>query len=255
MRIEKSSFTYVENQNNKAKSKNEISVIITLYNYGHTIQETLESILPQTHNEIELIIIDDQSKDDGVVVAQDFIKKNHQRFASCKLIKHDRNSGLSIARNTAISETRNDYVFILDADNLLLPSCLERLKIALDENPVQAFAYSMLQVFSAEDGVINTLRWSAEQLSHGNYIDAMVLLRKESWKSVGGYSKLDGIGWEDYELWLKFTSSQMTGILVPNILARYRVHNNSMLRKKTNLESQQIKLKKELRARHNWIKL
>lgn len=255
MPITKSSFTYIENKNNMAKSKNELSVIITLYNYGHTIRETLESILPQTHNEIELIIIDDQSKDNGIVEVQNFIRKYHHRFASCKLIKNDRNSGLSIARNTAISETRNDYVFILDADNLLLPRCLERLKVALDENPDQAFAYPMLQVFSAESGVINTLRWSVEQLSHGNYIDAMVLLRKESWKSVGGYTKLDGIGWEDYELWLKFASSQMTGIQVPNILARYRVHENSMLRRQTNIESQQIKLKKELRARHNWIKL
>src|SRR5262249_33783070 len=63
----------------------------------------------------------------------------------------------------------------------------------------------------------------------------MVLLRKSIWEKLGGYStNMPVMGWEDFDLWFKLARAKGWGILVPQILTRYRVHGSSMLRTVTN---------------------
>lgn len=230
-----------------------VSVIVTLYNYAHTIEETLDTLINQTLKGNELIVIDDCSKDNGLAVVEDWMKKNAEYFYSVKLIQHVENGGLSIARNSAILATTGDFVFTLDADNHLYPRCLEVLHQALIENTEYAFSYPILERFEADTGLMDTLRWDGTLLAKGNYIDAMVLFRKSAWEDVGGYTVMKGIGWEDYEIWLKLYERDMKGLWVPQILARYRVHPGSMLNSQTNTDIEQVKLKKQLRELHDWI--
>ena len=89
------------------------------------------------------------------------------------------------ARNTAFAHARTDFVFLLDADNLLYPRCLERLLGALKHCDA-SFAYCLLEKFGEETGIGNTKPWSPIALQHGNFIDAMVLHRKQAWEEAGG---------------------------------------------------------------------
>ncbi len=250
--ISKDTKKIFENVNDEIEFS-EVSIIITLYNYAHTIAETLDTLLDQTLSGLELVVIDDCSKDDGLEVVNSWMKKNAGHFHSIKLVQHVENGGLSIARNSAILSTKGKYVFTLDADNHLYPRCLEILKEALDESPNYAFSYSILERFEADSGLMGTLRWDGGLLANGNYIDAMVLFRRSQWERVGGYTVMKGIGWEDYEIWLKLYEEDMQGLWVPQILARYRVHPGSMLNSQTNTDVEQIKLKKQLRELHDWI--
>ena len=73
--------------------------------------------------------------------------------------------------------------------------------------------------------------WSPEWLCAANYIDAQAMIRREVLRSVGGYRTGDPLvfGWEDWELWLRFASLGERGVLVPQMLGRYRVQAGSMI--------------------------
>ena len=212
-----------------------VTVIVSLYNYRRYIIECLESVKPQTIGELDLIVADDCSTDDSAEIAHRWLIENGGRFSKYLLIRHKVNSGPSATRNTAFARSRTKYVFVLDADNLLYPRCLERLVSALD-NCDASFAYSYIERFGEASSLLNTRPWNPGTLQHGNTIDAMVLLRRSIWEKVGGYSTnaVMRLGWEDYELWFKIARINGWGIHVPEILGRYRVHHDSLLHTTTN---------------------
>ncbi|MFQ6023462.1 MAG: glycosyltransferase family 2 protein [Acidiferrobacterales bacterium] len=210
-----------------------VTVAISLYNYEEFIASCVESVREQTLSELDLVVVDDCSTDGSVGVVCDWLIRNGDRFAGYLFIRHKSNQGLAGSRNTAFENARTKFVFVLDADNLLYPRCLERLRLAL-ENCDASFSYCYLEKFGEEHGLQNTHAWKPDSLRHGNTVDAMVLLRKSVWQEIKGYSVAPVMGWEDFELWFKIARIGGWGILVPEILARYRVHGKSMLKNVTN---------------------
>jgi len=207
-----------------------VTVVVPLYNYKDYISSCLESIKAQTIQNLELIVVDDYSIDGSLDVAYDWLDKNGARFDRYLLIRHNSNRGLAASRNTGFTQARTKFVFPLDADNLLYPRCLEVLVRAL-ENCDASFAYCYLEKFGEITALQNTKPWNPMSLQYGNTIDAMVLLRRYVWEMVGGYStnEVMRLGWEDFELWFKIARGGGWGILVPEILAKYRVHRSSMI--------------------------
>ncbi|ACK69698.1 glycosyl transferase family 2 [Gloeothece citriformis PCC 7424] len=228
----------------------QVTVCISLYNYRNYILETLDSVYNQTLDLLDLIVVDDCSKDDSLTVTLSWLEKNSQRFNKAQLVQHQTNNGLAYSRNTAIGLAQTPYVFILDADNLLYPRCIMQGLEALESSKA-AFAYSIIEKFGAMEKIIGNQSWSKEQLAYGNYIDAMALIKKTSLEAVDGYSHIQ-YGWEDYDLWCKFAEKNFYGILVPEILVRYRVHPESMT--KTTTQQKIESISKELKKRHPWLK-
>lgn len=211
------------------------TVIISLYNYEHHVIECLESVKSQTINDLDLVVVDDYSTDSSLEIVREWFTLNGDRFTKYLLIHHKVNLGQMSARNTAFSHVRTEYIFVLDADNLLYPRCLERLGAALD-NCEASFAYCYLEKFGEVSCLQNTKAWNPDILQYGNPIDTMVLIRKNIWEKIGGFStnEVMRLGWEDFELWFKIARIGGWGILVPEILARYRVHGDSFLHTVTN---------------------
>jgi len=224
-----------------------VTVAITLYNYRDFIRSCLESVKTQTISELDLIVVDDCSTDRGIETAQEWLRENGSRFNRYLVVRHAANQGLSTARNSGFARARTEYVFVLDADNLLYPRCLERLTDALNRSQA-SFAYCYLEKFGGVRALQNLKPWEPDKLCQGNTIDAMVLLRKSMWEAVGGYSTDMRLGWEDFELWFKIAKAQGWGILVPEILGRYRVHSASMLGTVTNPNA--AKIWTHLRSKH-----
>jgi glycosyltransferase involved in cell wall biosynthesis len=233
MRQDKEQFEIVT-QNGRGGGIAAATVTISLFNYKECIVGCLESVKSQTIYDLDLLVVDDCSTDSSLEVARKWVCENGGRFRNCMLIHHKINRGLPTARNTGVSNARTEYVFVLDADNLLYPRCLERLVTALDHCSA-SFAYCYLEKFEKEIYLQNVKPWNPATLKYGNTIDAMVLLRKCVWEQVGGYStNMPAMGWEDFDLWFKIAKVGGWGILVPEILARYRVHRSSMLYTVTN---------------------
>jgi glycosyltransferase involved in cell wall biosynthesis len=231
-----------------------VTVIVTLYNYGAYIAETLESVKAQTFADLGIVIVDDCSSDDSCEVAERWIEANSSRFVDAVLVRNDANVGPSRARNHALDITASPFVFILDADNLLYPRCIAALYAAIEGKPY-AFAYPIIEEFDGAIGLIGNFPWEPQRLAHYNYIDAMALISADHLRRAGGYDDLERLGWEDYDLWCKFHDLDFRAIHVPEILARYRVHENSMLRSVTNQQANYERLCRMMMRRHPWMKL
>lgn len=106
-----------------------ISVVIPLFNKAHTIVNTLQTVLNQTYQDFEIVIVDDGSTDDSV-------KKINENFSDSRIILiHQENGGVSVARNTGIKAARGEWIAFLDADDEWLPNYLYETFNAILSHP------------------------------------------------------------------------------------------------------------------------
>ena len=242
----------VEIVREKKANAPQVSVIVTLYNYGHFLDACLDSIRAQTQKDLELIIVDDRSTDGGADVAARWLARNEDVFGGYRLIQHTKNMGLAYARNTAFANASAPYVFVVDADNMLYPAAIERCLDAIKGSGAGA-AYTQLEFFDERNGVGWADYWSTDRLKRGNYIDAMALVDKKAWQKVGGYTQLSTDGWEDYDFWCKFVENDLRAVFIPEILCRYRWHAQSMSAGERSPNSPTFIL--EMSLRHPWLEL
>jgi glycosyltransferase involved in cell wall biosynthesis len=103
-----------------------ISIIIPIYNVSQYIERCLLSALNQTYTHIEYILIDDHSPDDSMEKVYAIINSNKKK-EFVKIIIHDKNKGLSAARNTGLKIAKGDYIYFLDSDDELVHNSIEKL--------------------------------------------------------------------------------------------------------------------------------
>jgi hypothetical protein len=208
-----------------------ISVIVSLYEYEYEVRESLASVAASELSDFELLILDDASRDASLAVAREALAA-HPHVPS-QLLRHLVNRGVARTRNALIERARGEFVFVLDADNLIFPSALQRLLAALERDPEASFAYP-IQVAHRElraVDVFNAWPWDPRQLVQANYIDAMALIRRDVLTAHGGYVEDPRIGnSEDHDLWCRMAEREQYGVLVPEMLAVYRVQEHSKLR-------------------------
>jgi glycosyltransferase involved in cell wall biosynthesis len=242
----------VEIVREKRAAAPQVSVIVSLYNYGHYLDACLDSIRMQTQKDLEIIVVDDCSPDGGLGVATRWLGRNEDAFAGYRLLHHTKNMGLAFARNTAFAHAAAPYVFVMDADNMLYPPAVARCLETIKSSGAGA-AYTQLEFFDERKGVGLADFWSAERLKRNNYIDAMSLVDKKAWEKVGGYSQLTAAGWEDYDFWCKFVEHDLTAVFIPEMLCRYRWHGKSMSNNETYPNAGPLIL--EMSMRHPWLEL
>ncbi len=183
----------------------EVSVIIPTYNRGNLIARAIQSVLKQTHQNFEIIVIDDASADNTKEVIQSF---NDSRI---KYIKHQVNKGGSAARNTGIKIAQGKYIAFLDSDDEWLPEKLEKQVKKIKES-------------NEKVGVIYTRYWilqnnkkflSKEPQKRGDIFEdelfedwitptSCVLVKKECFERVGGFDENLPVR-QDYDMWLRIS--------------------------------------------------
>lgn len=231
-----------------------ISVIVPVFNYRDYLEEALDSLLQQTLHNIDVIVVDDRSTDDSAEVAHRWLQRHASRFRMVALLQNHRNSKLGRTRNAGVHFSDTELYMPLDADNALLPDCLELCQRRLDETGA-AFAYPTISLFGEQHAQIGVYEYDPARFQCINYIDAMALVRKACWLAVGGYSPLEPVGWEDYEFWCKLLEEGLFGVRVPETAARYRSHAASMLRTVTDLSDVKPRVIEEMNRRHPWLQL
>jgi glycosyltransferase involved in cell wall biosynthesis len=226
-----------------------VSVAVNLSNHGAFVAECLSSVAAQTHDELELVLVDDGSVDDTSVEARAWLEENSGRFERAVLVRHAARRGPYQARNTGFAFARAPYVFVLDASDIIYPRAIARLFEAATSAGVGA-AYSQLEIFGEVSRLGDADTWERELFARGSYVDAMALVSKAAWHAVGGYSPTDA-GWEAYDLWCKFIDRGLEGIFVPELLCRKRFHSGSAA-KGEHLPTCPSTLQ-NLISRHPWI--
>ena len=212
-----------------------ISVIIPVFNGEKTIQETIDSILNQTFQNIELIIINDGSTDSTVQIINNISDSRIKLFSYA-------NGGLSTSRNRGISLAQGEYISFIDADDLWTPDKLESQWQALQENPQADVAYSWTDYIDESSNFLKSGRRikangdAFSKLLLFNFLEngSNPLIRQKALEKVGDFDRsICTAG--DKDMWLRLAANyNFVCVEKPQIL--YRISTNSM---STNLKRQE----------------
>jgi len=213
-----------------------ISVIVPLYNYRKYIGYCLNSILNQTYKNFELIVVDDCSIDNSYSVAKKFKKKDSR----VKVIKTDKNSGYSKAKNDGIVISKGDYIVTIDADDMMTKNSLEiRLKAMLKHNVdfVYANAYFVKNKISLEECYSTNKHRINKSLDLYNIHAQSVTMKREVHVKYGLYDE-NLRSRSDREMWWRLFGKndkhdkKVSSYYIDKPVAYYRYHRYSMWRKR-----------------------
>ena len=226
-----------------------ISVVIPAYNAGQFLDETLESVLSQTYENWECIIVNDGSTDKTESIAKKWCEKD-ARFRYF----YKENSGASDTRNLGIKEARGEYIAFLDADDLYMPNFLEVCLETLIKKDVDLVAPRMLSFTSVNTIIKNKYRkdtlYSGKEgvnfFLHKNRI-AMALLCKKSVLEDLGYFTWHKKA-EDLHCWLKVLFAGYKIYRLGEYYAYRRMHNNSWSSMDRNCSKEVLELIVSLKA-------
>jgi len=199
-----------------------VSVIIPCYNLGAYLDQAVQSVLDQSFQDFEIIIIDDGSTD--AVTRHLFTSYRRPKTRILRTV----NQGLARARNLGIEEARGSYISCLDADDLLEPDFLRRTVEVLEANPSLAFASCWLKAFGEHNFEWNSI-CDFPWLLVGNTVCTAALTRQEALVEVGGFDAgMPVAGYEDWDLAISLVERGLCGTVIPEYLFRYRIRKGSM---------------------------
>ena len=208
-----------------------ISVVMPVRDGGEYLTAAVDSILAQSFEDLELVLVDDHSEDSSI----DHLDKTDLRL---RILKSN-GCGLVDACNTGFAHSRGRFVARMDADDISLPDRLARQLNYLRQNPEIGIAGCCVEIFSAQGiqgGLERYEKWlnsvrTPRQVHHQIFIESPlpnpgVMLRREVLQKLDGYRSND---WpEDYDLWLR---ADAAGILMGKpdpVLLRWREHGNRL---------------------------
>lgn len=205
-----------------------VSIVIPSYNHALFIKECIQSIIEQDYKNIELIIIDDGSKDNSVEVIQKMIPICKERFKRFEF-RHRPNKGLSATLNEALEWCEGEYFSAFASDDIALKHKTSFLVEKLQEENCQV-AFGLINEFPKTKSIIKspTIFHTFEKLIFQFDIPAApaAMAKTSVIRAVGGYN--EGVIIEDWYMWLTLTKNGYTLITYPEVLALYRRHDTNI---------------------------
>lgn len=202
-----------------------VSIVIPCYNQAHFLQETLSNLEPSS-SVYEVIIINDGSTSKDSSAHFEMISKLGFN------VIHQKNAGLAAARNAGIELAKGEFVFLLDADNMIEPNFIDAALNVFANDKSVSVIYGDASYFGNKEGDWIVGDFNLQKLMLANYIDACAIVRKDVFEKLGGYDvTLNKIksGWEDWEMWLRISFNGGKFKYLPIKSFRYRVAEQSMI--------------------------
>lgn len=207
-----------------------VSVVIPCYNHEQFVQDSIQSVIDQTYEQIELIIIDDGSKDNSVSRIRELIEVCEKRFVRFEFRSRS-NLGLSATLNEALEWCRGKYLSPIASDDILLPSKTKIQVNYLEGNKDCIGLFGSVKLIDENSTIIG--KWIVKNKFY-RFEDVLVhdhklmtptaMLRLDAVKDVGGYNSAFYI--EDWYMWLKL-SEQGTLNSLKEVMSLYRKHDNN----------------------------
>ena len=204
------------------------TILMPVRNAGQTVAQTLESIKAQTLHNYELIVVDDHSSDDTMAIVGEYARSD------TRIQTHqNRGTGIVDALNHGLDHARCDLIARMDADDIMLPTRLERQVDYLRQHPETGVIGCQVRLFCA-DGIAAGYRhyesWLNAALDHEEIQNQMffesplahpsVMFRRTPVLAIGGYR--EGEFPEDYDLWFRLDAAGTRFHKLPEVLLRWR---------------------------------
>lgn len=222
-----------------------VSIVTPLYNAEQYISQTINSILNQSYDNWELIIIDDVSSDNSLQVVEKYCAQDTR----IRFILLEKNSGPAVARNTGIREAKGKYLTFIDSDDLWDKNFLEK-SIEYIENKGCSFVFSS---YRRSDENLNKLYDDYIVPYSINYSD---LLKSNVISCLTAFIDIEKIGkiymndtflsHEDYSLWLNILKKIDYAYGIKDVMATYRIRKKSVSRNKIKMANTQWKFLREV---------
>lgn len=214
-----------------------VSILTPFYNTDAVFLETLESVLLQSLQEWEWIIVDDGSSDTG---ALERLADAAGRDPRIKVIRQA-NAGPSAARNTAFCNSCGTYICLLDSDDLLEPTYIEKCVWFLESQREFAFVNSWSVTFGDYEYLWDKGFETGKEHVTANSGPPMSVIRRDAYAAVGGFDESIRKGHEDWAFWLSLAEKGYWGYTIPEYLEWYRRRDHGrfaqiMKESKTNQE-------------------
>jgi glycosyltransferase involved in cell wall biosynthesis len=205
-----------------------VSVIVTSYNYGEFLCDCLNSIKDQTYKDYELVLADDGSNDDTLRIME--------QANPDLLIRSKDRRGVVHINNLGVRCSSGNYICLINSDDMILPTYLERCVEVLDSRQDIAIAYTDFHHFGG--GLDNDVIFrdydtegGLEELRKWNFILGSALFKRQAFIEAGGFSSLMTDGYEDYDLWLSICEldggKRWRAKKTPGALYLYRNHGRN----------------------------
>ncbi len=199
-----------------------VSVIIPCFNQGGYLDEAVDSVLQQSYNDYEIIVVNDGSTDRATLAKlSDYNKPKTS-------VIHTPNRGLVSARNIGIYEARGEYILPLDADDKIGKGYLDAAVTILDDDSQVGVVYCTAEKIGAVQEYWDLPEFIPERMLLDNLIFCTALFRKVDWQTIGGYRQNMKYGWEDWDFWLSMVELGRKVVRIPHVLFYYRVNDVSM---------------------------
>jgi glycosyltransferase involved in cell wall biosynthesis len=226
-----------------------VSVIIIFLNEEKFIQEAIESVLSQTYEHWELLLVDDGSTDRSTEIARWYAEKYQSKVRYLEHGGHD-NLGMSASRNLGVRHAKGTHIAYLDGDDVWLPNKLERQVAILESQPEAVIVCAPLQSWYSWTGNTEDMHCDALYgvgssgvhpygdtlvrppvllnlfLRDERFIPSSVLVQRDVIESVGGYEDVFHDGYSDAVVFVKICLTS-TVFVSNECLYKYRKHSES----------------------------
>ena len=211
-----------------------ISVVMPVYNGEKYLREAIDSILTQSFNDFEFIIINDGSTDNSKLIIDSF---DDERI----IYVEQKNKGLAKALNLGISYSKGEFIARMDADDISMPYRLMNQYLFFQSHPhisVVSGSFSYIDNNGSYLGrsfaITNPFLVKKKLLNSGCIIcHPSVMMRRKDFYSVSGYSEIMGNRFTDYHLWVKFIKNGFKIQNMSEILIKYRIIDTAISSKFT----------------------
>jgi glycosyltransferase involved in cell wall biosynthesis len=196
----------------------DVSIITPFYNTEELFGETVVSVLGQSLQNWQWIIVDDGSDDAEAVKRLVELTKDDARIT----IVSQPNAGPAAARNRAFQHCDGRYVCLLDSDDMIEPTYLEKCMWFLDSNPEFGFCNSYSVVFGDQEFLWSVGFERGEEHIRANSGPPISMIRRECFVEVGGFDEAIRFGHEDWDFWLAMAKAGHWGYTIREYLQWYR---------------------------------
>ena len=218
-----------------------VSAIIPCHNYGKYIDFAVESVLEQTYQNVEIIIVDDGSTDDFTINKL----KDYNRIRT-KVI-HQPQGYPAAARNQGFRHAHGEYLLVLDADDLLERTFLEKAVSILRADASVGAVSSYVLKFGHNDAVWRPVGGGIDNFKFKINCGSAALVRRRAWEEAGGYNESFRENYEDWNFYIDITKRGWTIRIIPELLFYYRTKPASRVNE---LAGQQEMLVRRIRSLH-----